>query len=129
MAGFDVPLPRRGFGGGEVVVVVAGEGLEGDQLRVLGGEHFDAGRGGDVGGGRGAADGAPAEGRPVLPVDELDGAVGAAVVEQLGEDGGAAVGGGEVGAGGDGAALAAAVAEVDRNEWQAVGGGQRLGRG
>src|SRR6202012_4294418 len=92
-------------------------------------EDFGAGRGGDVGGGRGATDGTPAERRPVLPVDELEGAVGAAVVEQLGEDGGAAVGGGEGGAGGDGAALAAAVAEVDRDERQAVSGGERLGRG
>ena len=121
VAGFDVPLPRRGFGGGEVVVVAAGEGLEGDQGGVLGREDLGAGGGFDVGRGRGAADGAPAEGRAVLPVDDLDRAVGAAVVDQLGEVGGAAVGGGQVGAGGDGAALAAAAAEVDRDERQAVG--------
>ena len=69
----------------------------------------------------------PSEGRYSQKI-ELDRAVGAAVVDQLGEVGGAAIGGGEVGAGGDGAALAAAAAEVDRHEGEAVGGGQGLRR-
>src|SRR6185312_5507159 len=80
IARFDAPLPRRGFSGGEVVVVAAGEGLEGDEDGVLGGEQLGAGGGGDVGGRRGATDGAPAERWPVLPEEELHRPFGAAAV-------------------------------------------------
>ena len=44
-----MPLPGRRFGGGEVVVVAAGEGLERDQGWVLVGADFEVGGGRDGG--------------------------------------------------------------------------------
>ncbi len=130
VAAADAPLPGRALGGGELVVVAAGEGLERDQVRVVAEEDLGAGGGVDLGLAGATDDAFPADGRAVEPVDDFDQALAATPVDQLGEGGGAAPRGGQVGAGGDGAAFAAAVAEVDRDEGEAGGPGHgERGRG
>ena len=106
-------------------MVAAGEGLEWDQGGVVAEQNLDVVGGVDPGL-IGAADEAfPAAGRAVQPVDEFDPAERGAAVDELGEGGGTPARGGEVGAGGDGAALTPTTAEVDRDERQAGGTGQR----
>ena len=88
----------------------------------------------DLGLSRAADDAFPAEARTVEPVGQLDPAQAAAPVLDLGEGGDAAAGCCEVRAGGDGAALAPAAAEIDRDQRQAVGSwqgcrGRRQGAG
>jgi hypothetical protein len=104
-------------------VVAAGEGLERDQGGVVLEQDGRAGGGIDVGLGRAAGLAFPAEAGSVEPVGQLDPAARTALVVDLGEGGGAAPRGGQVGPGGDGAAFAAAVAEVDRDQGQARGAG------
>jgi len=109
-------------------VVAAGKGLEWDQGGVVLEEHGNAVGRFDVGLGDATDLALPAEARPVEPVGQLDPAARAPLVVDLGEDGGAATRGSQVGAGSDGAAFAAAVAEVDRDQGQARGPGLRLGQ-
>src|ERR1700679_713469 len=109
----DPPLPGWPFARREVVVVAAGEGLERDQGRVVFEQDLCAAGGLDLVLLGAAAVASPAEAGAVEPVDDFDPALGAAPVDDLGEGGGAPARGGQVGAGGDGAALAPAAAEVD----------------
>jgi hypothetical protein len=120
-----MPLPGWAFGAGELVVVAAGEGLERNQGRVvLEKNGRPAGRF-DVGLGRTARLAFPAEAGTVEPVIQLDPAAGAPLVVDLGEGGGASARGGQVWAGGDSAAFAAAIAKVDRDQGQAHRAGFR----
>jgi hypothetical protein len=108
-------------------VIAAGEGLERDQGRVVLEQHGRAAGGLDVDLGRATGLAFPAEAGTVEPVGQLDPAARAALVVDLGEDGGASARGGQVRTGGDGAAFSAAVAEVHWDQGQARGA--RLCRG
>ena len=72
VAAGDPPLPGRALAGGEVVVVAAGQGLQGDQGRVVLSRTADAAGGLDLGLGRAADDALPAEAGTVEPVGQLD---------------------------------------------------------
>jgi hypothetical protein len=109
-------------------VVAAREGLERNQGWVVLEKYgHPAGRF-DVDLGGAARLAFPAEAGTVEPVVQLDPAAGAPLVVDLGEGGGAPARGGQVWTGGDGAAFATAVAEVDRDQGQARRPGFRHGR-
>src|SRR5262249_26519507 len=100
------------------VVVATGEGLERDECGIVAEQDADAGGGVDL---RlpGAADAPlPAEPGTVEPVGDLDPAERATPVDDLGAGGRAAPGHGQAGTCRNGAAFAAAAAEVDRDQRQ-----------
>jgi len=109
-------------------VIAARQGLERNQGWVALEEHGDATGCFDVSLGGAASLAFPAESRTVEPVGQLDPAARAPLVVDLGEGGGAPPRGGQVCTGGDGAAFAAAVAEVDRRQRQSSGTGSCHGQ-
>lgn len=111
-----MPLPGWLFGGGEGVVVAAGEGLEWNQGRVVLEKYRRPAGRFDVGLGGAPHLAFPAEAGAVEPVSQLDPAARASLVVNLGEGGGAPARSGQVWAGGGSAAFATAVAEVDRDQ-------------
>ena len=119
----DPPPPGGCSPGGKVVVVAAGEGLERDQRGVVLEQDRGAGGGVDVGLGRAADDVAPTRSLAGRASRSPRPSRGLATILDRGEGGGAPARGGQVGAGGDRAALPAAAAEVDRDQRQAVGPG------